>query len=283
MSTTNTDDKASKESVNNTCDAILMARALIGTPEVMKMDARNSVQHALSFEQLRIDCEEQQICIGNPRGLDILKEVASLRERLDTEKLSCDQQITSLEQQLATQKLLSDGQISSVSDELVAANRSLQEEPATEKLSREDEFATEELSRDRQMTSLREQMATEQLAWDEQITSIQAKITSLNETNISLDATLSSHEARIRTLISGNEAYRNIRNRFISTFKRDLLHKESDEDEAIITGGNHNAHGGDVEVDATLYNMPEGGRNDSEVFKKLYGLLPETVLQYISK
>jgi len=264
-----TGDIAMQGSVNNTCDAILMARALIGSPEVMKFDARNSLQLALTSE-LRIDREEQQICIGNPRGLDILKELTSLQKRLTTERQSRDVQITSLLQQLATERQSRDEQIISLLQQLATERQSRHEQI----ISLRQQLATEKLARE-------EQLATEKQSRDQQITSLQSKITSDVETNCSRDATISSHDAWIRTLISGNESYRSIRNRYISTFKRDVLREVSDKDKAIIDSGNQNAHGGDVEVDASLYNIPEE-RSDHEVFQQLYGLFPKTVLYYIS-
>ena len=43
-----------------------------------------------------------------------------------------------------------------------------------------------------------------------------------------------------------------------------------------MKSGNERVFAADAEVDATLYDIPQG-RNDPEVFKNLYGLLPETV------
>jgi hypothetical protein len=71
-------------------------------------------------------------------------------------------------------------------------------------------------------------------------------------------------------------AYKLLRNRFISTFKRDKLGNATDRDRKIIEVGNSWAHGGDAVVDAQLY-QDGNGRRDFLDFKKLYGLLPETV------
>jgi len=100
----------------------------------------------------------------------------------------------------------------------------------------------------------------------------------------------STEEAHIRILTSGNEAYQRIRNRYISTFKRDSLDCKSTEDQRIIIAGNDRAHGGDAAVDATLYFMPRGRlvplvfkeRLDPFVFKGIYGVSPE-IVQNISE
>lgn len=67
------------------------------------------------------------------------------------------------------------------------------------------------------------------------------------------------------------DAYKLLRNRFISTFKRDKLGNMNDADKRIIGVGNAWAHGGDVVVDAQLYEGT-GGRRDFTAFEKLYGM-----------
>ncbi|KAE8361445.1 hypothetical protein BDV27DRAFT_166958 [Aspergillus caelatus] len=74
-----------------------------------------------------------------------------------------------------------------------------------------------------------------------------------------------------------------IRSRFLSTFKRDILKEPSSEDRMLIGQGNIVAHEGNFRGDAKLYN-PEGfitedgeqisPRNDRHVFKQLYGVDP---------
>ncbi|KAA8895182.1 hypothetical protein FN846DRAFT_912061 [Sphaerosporella brunnea] len=72
------------------------------------------------------------------------------------------------------------------------------------------------------------------------------------------------------------DAYKLLRNRFISTFKRDKLASATEADRRIIGEGNAWAHGGDAVVDALLYTGT-GGRRDFKAFEKLYGFPPETV------
>ncbi|KAE8156794.1 hypothetical protein BDV40DRAFT_309309 [Aspergillus tamarii] len=74
-----------------------------------------------------------------------------------------------------------------------------------------------------------------------------------------------------------------IRSRFISTFRRDILKNPSKEDKELIGKGNIVAHEGNFRADAELYEcgrfvagnatqvLP---RNDKDVFKLLYGVTP---------
>ncbi|RPA91752.1 hypothetical protein L873DRAFT_1867002 [Choiromyces venosus 120613-1] len=72
--------------------------------------------------------------------------------------------------------------------------------------------------------------------------------------------------------------YSRIRNRFISTFKRDKLNNATESDIDSIQEGNIMAHEGDAAVDALLY---EGlnGRRDPSAFKELYGMHPADVVK----
>ena len=111
-------------------------------------------------------------------------------------------------------------------------------------------------------------------AQDERISALSEKVAAQGETIVSL-------EDRVRSLTLSLDAYKLLRARFISTYKRDKLKIESPEDKGVITDGNNWAHGGDIVVDAQLY---EGirGRRDVMVFEKLYGLHPGDV-HYISE
>jgi len=76
-----------------------------------------------------------------------------------------------------------------------------------------------------------------------------------------------------------SEGYKRVRNRFLSTFKRNILKRLVNLDRKVILEGNYTAHLSDVGVDATLYISPGGGygrpvRKDRNTFKALYGLDP---------
>ena len=110
---------------------------------------------------------------------------------------------------------------------------------------------------------------------------LKATVASQGATIASQGATVASLEERVVSLASSLDAYKRIRSRFISTYKRDKLGITTDEDQKIISEGNGRAHGGDAVVDAKLY---EGmtRRRDPSAFKKLYGVTPGEIA-YISE
>ena len=85
-------------------------------------------------------------------------------------------------------------------------------------------------------------------------------------------------EDRVDALKAALSSYKQVRGRFISTFKRDKLGAATDNDRAIIRGGNATAHAGDAVTDAQLYGGTSG-RRDAEAYVKLYGLDPHWVLK----
>jgi len=108
------------------------------------------------------------------------------------------------------------------------------------------------------------------------IPSLEAKIAS-HETEIDTNKQrISSLEDRVGGLTSSLSAYKLLRNRFISTYKRDKLATDTAADRKIIASGNGWAHGGDAVVDAQLYEGV-GGRQDFVSFRKLYGFPPQIV------
>ncbi|EDN02182.1 hypothetical protein I7I51_01878 [Histoplasma capsulatum] len=71
------------------------------------------------------------------------------------------------------------------------------------------------------------------------------------------------------------------RNRFISTYKWDILSNNTEKDKVTIRTGNHFVHGGDCKRDAELYEAP-ALRLDFVIYTKLYGLHPGVVRSSIS-
>ncbi|PUU78634.1 hypothetical protein B9Z19DRAFT_898149, partial [Tuber borchii] len=73
-----------------------------------------------------------------------------------------------------------------------------------------------------------------------------------------------------------------MRDRFISTYRKNKLHNSTRKDRRIIAEGNATVHGGDIISDVSLYfsqaTSPQR-RNDPAVFKKLYGIHPSMVAQ----
>ncbi|RPB02827.1 hypothetical protein L873DRAFT_1787494 [Choiromyces venosus 120613-1] len=101
-----------------------------------------------------------------------------------------------------------------------------------------------------------------------------ARVDAVGKEIASLKIRVTSLEDRMGGLTSSLEAYKRLRNRFISAFKIDKgLVNATEEDRKIITEGNGWAQGGDVVVDAQLY-QDIGGRRDGSAFEKLYGIMP---------
>ncbi|KAI9761808.1 MAG: hypothetical protein M1840_001688 [Geoglossum simile] len=73
------------------------------------------------------------------------------------------------------------------------------------------------------------------------------------------------------------EGYLMIRNRFIDTFRRDIVSTRNAQGRQNIEAGNIAAHDGDAVTDATLFTS--GDRTDVFVFHKLYGTSAEQVLE----
>ncbi|PUU79212.1 hypothetical protein B9Z19DRAFT_911862, partial [Tuber borchii] len=83
-------------------------------------------------------------------------------------------------------------------------------------------------------------------------------------------------EEEVGDLASSSVGYKQLRHRFLSTFKRDKLGIITDRDQDYIGGGNVSAHGGDAVVDSQLYKGI-GSRDDFATFKRLYGFPPQVV------
>ena len=99
----------------------------------------------------------------------------------------------------------------------------------------------------------------------------------------SLDERLAENQLHLKaldkcvsSLTASSYPYHRLRHRFLSTFKKDKLGRATEGDLRIIAEGNSIPEGGDAATDALLYESPNG-RRDYTTFKKLYGLLPETV------
>ncbi|RPA97468.1 hypothetical protein L873DRAFT_1836374 [Choiromyces venosus 120613-1] len=110
------------------------------------------------------------------------------------------------------------------------------------------------------------------------------KISSLNDELAKLKAESASLQGRVTSLPGSLHAYRLLRNRFISTYKRDKLASATQADRRIIGDGNAWAHGGDALVDAMLYTARDDPQyfvmlRDFSVFETLYAFHPQTVLR----
>jgi hypothetical protein len=114
---------------------------------------------------------------------------------------------------------------------------------------------------------------------EEEIVVLKEDNVALKEDNVVLKVKVASLEDRVTSLTVSLAVYKLLRNRFISTFKRDILENADEKDHRIIANGNEWAHGGDAVVDAQLYSGDLADpRRDVAAFKQLYGLHPLFVM-----
>lgn len=81
---------------------------------------------------------------------------------------------------------------------------------------------------------------------------------------------------RVYNLEVSSKKYMQLRNRYISTFKRDKLCTSTSTDHAIIRNGSQVTHVPNAITDAALYTSLNQ-RSDTVTFEKLYGLDPAQV------
>ena len=84
----------------------------------------------------------------------------------------------------------------------------------------------------------------------------------------------------IRSLQAGNLTFLDIRSRFISTTKRDILRTATAADHSLIRAGNAAAHPG-ARLDTLLYQSE--ARNDVATYEFLYGVHPSGIPTILSK
>jgi len=270
-----TGNLATQSTPESLCDAILHARSQIVTPERMKADARNSLLNALRVEELHSTTVNQHMWIGNPGGLEFIGHSHRLESELDLLR----KKLKSMEDIVTAEKASKNTEIASLKRWMSARDKksaSLSASHKAEKASRMAQISALK----KQITAERKKTVSEKESLDEKISSLQSKMTAQEKTIATqktvLELTDTSQEKRLRSIIEGNESYKNMRQRFLSTFKRDYLKEETRADHAIIDSVNKSAHGGDATLDATLYSGP-GARRDFPVFQTLYGLPPKVV------
>jgi len=88
-----------------------------------------------------------------------------------------------------------------------------------------------------------------------------------------------SLETRVGDLTKSLDSYKKIRHRFIDTYVRTITPGMSALATKQIKEGSAAAHGGDAKTDADLYR-DGGGRDDLQMFKELYGFLPQVVWSF---
>jgi len=200
------------------------------------------------------------------------KKSASLSASNKAEKASSMVQIAALKKQITAQKRKTTFEKESLDEQIASLSASHKAEKASSMV--------QIAALKKQITAQKRKTTSEKESLDKQIASLQTKMTAQAKTIATqktvLELTDTSLGNRLSSVIEGNESYKNMRQRFLSTFKRDYLKEETEADHAIITSGNKSAHGGDATLDATLYCGP-GARRDFPVFQTLYGLPPKVV------
>ncbi|CUS07970.1 unnamed protein product [Tuber aestivum] len=102
------------------------------------------------------------------------------------------------------------------------------------------------------------------------------RLSMLKERDLMLDQEISLLQDTVSTLKLAGEAYRQVRQRFVSTFIRDKLGCAKQSDHDLINEVHGLAHGGDAVVDALLYEGI-GAREDTYAFEDLYGIHPSDI------
>ena len=85
-------------------------------------------------------------------------------------------------------------------------------------------------------------------------------------------------KGQVGRLIQSSEGYRAIRRRFLDVYQRDIKGIKEFKGSKAIQTGNLRAHEGDALGDAVLFN--HDGRSDSYLYRELYGLDFEQVLNF---
>ena len=91
-----------------------------------------------------------------------------------------------------------------------------------------------------------------------------------NEHNAQQEAEIKFLRGQVETLTKINDQSHNIRMRFISKYKRDVLNKATSTDHDAIDAGNIDTHEGNARGDAMLYKLRK--RFDEVIYIDLYGL-----------
>jgi len=111
--------------------------------------------------------------------------------------------------------------------------------------------------------------------FESRVKSLEGRVRDVEANNERLEANNERLYSRIVDLEVSSTTLKNLRNRFISTYKRDKLATAEDYDFKFIASGNRFAHSGNCKRDAELYTA--GGRTDIDVYILLYGLHPGIV------
>lgn len=138
---------------------------------------------------------------------------------------------------------------------------------------KEDEFYVE---KDRGTIVVGNQVGLHYAGLPNEVASLEKLAQSEREKLARLKLSKDSLESRLNVLTLSIKSHTGVRNRFLSTYNRDILECPTDKDHKLIHEGNAGVHGGDVVADSLLYEGPNA-RDDFKSFESLYGLDPAIV------
>jgi len=268
----------------------------------MKEDAKQALALALQEEDLCVENVMGNTFVGNQDGLYHVRMSARVQamedkfvsfgeelsqqkkkneeEHKKLEKLEkkLSQQKTENEKKLSQQKTENEKKFSQQKKKSEEEHKRLEKKLSQQKKKSEEEHKRLEKKLSQQKTE-NEKKLSQQKTENEKKFSQQIK---KNEGEHKKHQKKNDHEfvclrSQILHLTTLSREYMLVRNRFISAFKRKKLGIKDDLDIEIISEGNKAAHAPDVITDATLYtpNTVLAQRVDKDIFKQLYGLLPE--------
>jgi hypothetical protein len=114
-------------------------------------------------------------------------------------------------------------------------------------------------------------------AMSSKIDSQDSKIDSQDSKIDSQDRRIADLEAQLKVVKGASEGYLQIRQRFLDTFRRDILQVPEARWAPSIAAGNRAAHDGDAVTDASLYET--GVRHDVSLLFKIYGLNDSQIIK----
>ena len=247
----------------------------------MKEDAKQALALALQEEDLCVENVMGNTFVGNQDGLYHVRmsarvqamedKLVSFGEELSQQKKKNEEEHKKLEKKL--EKKLSQQKKKSEEE-----HKKLEKKLSQLKKKSEEEHKKLDKKLSQQKTENDKKLSQQETENDKKFSQQIKK----NEGEHKKHQKKNDHEfvclrSQILQLTTLSKEYMLVRNRFLSVFKRKKLGIKDDLDIEIILEGNKAAPAADVITDATLYtpNTVLAQRVDKDIFKQLYGLLPE--------
>lgn len=120
-----------------------------------------------------------------------------------------------------------------------------------------------------------ENWAEERRQTNEMIVNLTTKIDKQNKKIGEQDINISDQRIQLSALVQSSAGHRKMRKRLVEGYKRNTNRPYNGQ---IIAEGNALAHDGDALADAALFK--DEHRSDTYIFRELYGLDPEQVLEF---